>query len=224
MLTATYILVSLSVEQASIRMSLLAFQQYMQVQLRQQSRLSLAQLQYTGDWLNRLYQGGYWRKVEMYLIPAIRQATPHADGLLNGLLNELNGLNHAALESINVVQQRAGASLDGSEQQTEQLCAAIDAFCAALLQRLEKEERELFALARKVIVGEAWFAIAYQFLAHDAMVREARRGRAQVLPFVLPVPVPAPGTPGGATETTGIAGTSAAEALPGVSQPLRAQA
>ena len=220
MLTATYILVSLSVEQASIRMSLLAFQKYMQTQLRQQSRLSLAQLQYTGDWLNRLYQGGYWRKVEMYLIPAIRQATPHADGLLN----ELNGLNHAALESINLVQQRAGAAIDHSELQAEQLCAAIDAFCAALLQRLEKEERELFALARKVIVGEAWFAIAYQFLAHDARAQEARRGKAQVLPFVLPIPLPAPGTPAGAAETAGSAGTSAEDALPAIQQPLRAQA
>ena len=209
MLTATYILVSLSVEQASIRMSLLAFQKYMQVQLRQQSRLSLAQLQYTGDWLNRLYQGGYWRKVEMYLIPAIRQATPHADGLLN----ELNGLNHAALESINLVQQRAGAAIDHSELQAGQLCAAIDAFCAALLQRLEKEERELFALARKVIVGEAWFAIAYQFLAHDARAQEARRGKAQVLPFVLPAA-------GGAATAA-----DAAESAPRVPpQPLRAQA
>jgi len=223
MLTATYILVSLSVEQASIRMSLLAFQKYMQVQLRQQSRLSLAQLQYTGDWLNRLYQGGYWRKVEMYLIPAIRQATPHADGLLN----ELNGLNHAALESINLVQQRAGAAIDHSELQAEQLCAAIDAFCAALLQRLEKEERELFALARKVIVGEAWFAIAYQFLAHDARAQEARRGKAQVLSFVLPAPLPAPGTPAGAADTAGSAGTSVDDtlpALPAIQQPLRAQA
>ena len=223
MLTATYILVSLSVEQASIRMSLLAFQKYMQVQLRQQSRLSLAQLQYTGDWLNRLYQGGYWRKVEMYLVPAIRQAAPPADGMLDGLLNELNGLNHVALESINVVQQRAGAAIDHSELQAEQLCAAIDAFCAALLQRLEKEERELFALARKVIVGEAWFAIAYQFLAHDARAQEARRGKAQVLPFVLPVP----GTPAGAAGTAGIAGTSADDGLPALSAmqpPLRAQA
>ncbi|WP_426089073.1 hypothetical protein [Janthinobacterium sp. PSPC1-1] len=204
-------------------MSLLAFQKYMQVQLRQQSRLSLAQLQYTGDWLNRLYQGGYWRKVEMYLVPAIRQAAPPADGSLDGLLNELNGLNHVALESINLVQQRAGAAIDHSELQAEQLCAAIDAFCAALLQRLEKEERELFALARKVIVGEAWFAIAYQFLAHDARAQEARRGKAQVLPFVLPVP----GTPAGAAETAGSAGTSADDALaalPAMQQPLRAQA
>ena len=214
MLTATYILVSLTVEQASIRMSLLAFQKYMHAQLRQQSELNLAQMQYAADWLSRLFQGGYWRKVEMYLIPAIRQATPHADGLLN----ELNGLNHAALESINVVQQRAGAAIDTSGLQAGQLCAAIDAFCAALLQRLEKEERELFALARKVIVGEAWFAIAYQFLAHDARAREARRGKAQVLPFVLPAPLPATG---GSAET---AADGAASALPVPAQPLRAHA
>ena len=214
MLTATYILVSLTVEQASIRMSLLAFQKYMHAQLRQQSELNLAQLQYAADWLSRLFQGGYWRTVEMYLIPAIRQATPHADGLLN----ELNGLNHAALESINVVQQRAGAAIDTSGLQAGQLCTAIDAFCAALLQRLEKEERELFALARKVIVGEAWFAIAYQFLAHDARAREARRGKAQVLPFVLPAPLPATG---GSAET---AADGAASALPVPAQPLRAHA
>ncbi|WP_143450919.1 hypothetical protein [Janthinobacterium sp. BJB301] len=218
MLTATYILVSLSVEQASIRMSLLAFQKCMHVQLRHQRQLSLAQLQYAGDWLNRLYQGGYWRKVEMYLIPAIRQAAPHADGLLN----EINGLNHAALESINVVQQRAGAAIDHSELQAEQLCAAIDAFCAALLQRLEKEERELFALARKVIVGEAWFAIAYQFLAHDARAQEARRGKAQVLPFVLPAPLPAPLPAAGDSAETAADGAQSAPAVP--PPPLRAQA
>ncbi|QKY08282.1 hypothetical protein [Janthinobacterium lividum] len=226
MLTATYILVSLSVEQASIRMSLLAFQKCMHVQLRHQRQLSLAQLQYAGDWLDRLYQGGYWRKVEMYLIPAIRQAAPHADGLLN----EINGLNHAALESINIVQHRAGAAIDHSELQAEQLCAAIDAFCAALLQRLEKEERELFALARKVIVGEAWFAIAYQFLAHDARAQEARRGKAQVLPFVLPMPLPlplplpAPGMPDGAADISDNAAAAPADAAPAMPPPLRAQA
>lgn len=182
MLTATYTLVSLSVEQASIRVSLLSFQQYMNAQLRQQRELNLALLQYAGDWLNRFYQFGYWRKVEQYLIPAIRQATPHADGLLD----ELNKLNHAALDSVQAVQRRALAAIDSSEQQAEQLSMAIDRFCSALLARLEKEERELFALARRVIVGEAWFAIAYQFLAHDARMEENRRSKAHVLPFVQP--------------------------------------
>lgn len=193
MLTATYTLVSLSVEQASIRVSLLAFQKYMHAQLntqlRHQNQLTLVQWQYAADCLNRLYQSVYWRKVELYLIPAIRQATPHADGLIA----ELNSLQHAALESINIVRQRAGLALDTSQQQietqSETLSVSIDAFCQALLARLEKEERELFALARKVIVGEAWFAIAYQFLAHDARAEEDRRSKAQVLPFVAPKPV-----------------------------------
>lgn len=199
MLTATYTLVSLSVEQASIRVSLLAFQQYMHAQLRQQRQLTLAHLDYAGDWLNRLYQFGYWRKIDQYLVPAIRQATPHADGLLA----ELNRLNHAALDSVNLVQRRAMAAVDSSEQQLEQqmeqLGAAIDSFCTALMARLEMEERELFALARRVIAGEAWFAIAYQFLAHDARMAENRRGKARVLAFVPPaahapaaVPVHAP--------------------------------
>ena len=190
MLTATYALVSLSVEQASIRVSLLAFQRYMHAQLRQQRQLTLAHLDYAGDWLNRLYQFGYWRKVDQYLIPAIRQATPHADGLLA----ELDRLDHAALESVNLVQRRAMAAGYNSEQ-LEQLGAAIDSFCAALMARLEMEERELFALARRVIAGEAWFAIAYQFLAHDARVQENRRSKARLLPFVPPaalVPAAAP--------------------------------
>lgn len=208
MLTATYTLVSLSVEQASIRVSLLAFQKYMHQQLslqlsqqlsqqiRDQNQLTLAHWQYAADWLSRFYQSGYWRKVELYLIPAIRQATPQADDLIA----ELNSLQHAALESVNTVQQHAGAAIDSSQQQIEAqmeaqtaaLCASIDAFCQVLLARLEKEERELFALARKVIGGEAWFAIAYQFLAHDARLEEERRSKAQVLPFVVPEPLATP--------------------------------
>ncbi|MGK5026506.1 hypothetical protein [Janthinobacterium sp. RB2R34] len=181
MLTATYALVSLSVEQASIRVSLLTFQQYMHAQLRQQRQLTLAHLDYAGDWLNRVYQFSYWRKVDQYLLPAIRQATPHADGLLA----ELDRLNHAALESVSLVRRRAMAAGYDSEQ-LEQLGAAIDSFCAALMARLEMDERVLFALARRVIAGEAWFAIAHQFLAHDARLAENRRSKARVLPFVPP--------------------------------------
>ena len=214
MLTATYTLVSLSVEQASIRVSLLAFQQYMHAQLRQQRQLTLAHLDYAGDWLNRLYQFGYWRKIDQYLVPAIRQATPHADGLLA----ELNRLNHAALDSVNLVQRRAMAVVDSSEQQLEQqmeqLGAAIDSFCTALMARLEMEERELFALARRVIAGEAWFAIAYQFLAHDARVEESRRSKARVLPFVPPAALAPAAAPVHAPAVAANSGTAANAAAP----------
>ncbi|MDC8758474.1 hypothetical protein [Janthinobacterium fluminis] len=177
MLTATYTLVALSVEQASVRLSLQSFQQYVQANLRHQNSISLAQLQYACDCLNRLYQACHWRKVEIYLIPALRQATEQADRLLD----ELSTLNNAALDIVKAMQQRAGSMTVHTDEQVAQLCGSMDAFCAALLKRLEREERELFSIARSAICGDAWFSIANQFLLHDARVVETRRARAPVI-------------------------------------------
>lgn len=171
MLTATYTLVSLSVEQASMRLSLLSFQKVMHVQWRHQRQLTSAQLRDVAASLGRLAHHSYWRKVDQYLIPVIRQAAPRC----GPLLDELDSLNSAALASVAAVQQCAFAALDSSTQQIDALCAAVDVFCAAMTARLEKEERELFVLARKVIAGEAWFAIAHQLLAQDARARDQRR-------------------------------------------------
>jgi hemerythrin-like domain-containing protein len=171
MLTATYTLVALSVEQANIRVSLLQFQKYVQSTLLHQNSLSLSQLEFACESLHRLYEACHWRKIEMYLIPAIRQATEQADQLLD----ELSRLNEAALTAIRALQQQVADTRDESEQHACAICASIDTFCDTLLRRLDKEEKELFAVARTVIGGEAWFAIANQFLLHDANVAEARR-------------------------------------------------
>lgn len=168
-----------------MRMGLLSFQQYVQANLRNQNSITLGQLQYACDTLNRLYQSCHWRKIEMYLIPAIRRATEQADRLLD----ELSGLNDAALEMVKAVQARAGSMTAQSDEHVTQVCASIDAFCVALLQRLEKEERELFVIARSAICGEAWFSIANQFLLHDAQLVEKRRRRAPTMTLVAP---PAP--------------------------------
>lgn len=177
MLTATYTLVALSVEQAKVRISLQSFQHHVRATLLQQNCLTIGQLEYACEMLNRLYQTCNWRKTEMYLIPAIRQATERADQLIE----ELNRLNQSALAEIRAMQARMGDLAEGNDAQVGQICDSVDAFCAALLQRLEKEERELFAIARSVIGGDAWFAIANQFLLHDAKLEEARRGKPSAL-------------------------------------------
>jgi len=187
MLTATYTLVALSVEQANIRVSLLSFQKYVQSTLLRQNSLTLSQLEFACESLNRLYQACHWRKIEMYLIPAIRQATEQA----NQLLEELNRLNDVALGVIRSLQQQVSESKDESEQRVQEICSGIDAFCESLLQRLDKEEKELFAVARTVIGGEAWFAIANQFLLHDANVAEARRCKGGQL-HLVPAPAARP--------------------------------
>lgn len=171
MLTATYTLVALSVEQASVRLSLLSFQKYVRTTLMQQNRMSLSQLEYACESLNTLYQACHWRKTEMYLIPALRDATERADHLLD----ELNRLNQAALTSIRVLQGKLGALADVRDEQVSEVCDSIDIFCAALLKRLEKEEQELFALARNAIAGETWFSIANQLMMHDKHLDEMKR-------------------------------------------------
>ena len=171
MLTATYTLVALSVEQANVRLSLLSFQKYVQSTLLRQQRLTLSQLEYACETLERLYQACHWRKIELYLIPALQNATEQA----NQLLDELSRLNQSALSVIRRLQTDLDSAVEYSEQQVTEICESIETFCTVLLQRLEKEEKELFAIARATIGGEAWFDIANKFLAHDAQVVEARR-------------------------------------------------
>ncbi|WP_338764499.1 hypothetical protein [Massilia sp. METH4] len=145
----------------------------MQSTLTRQHSLTLSQLEYACETLERLYQACSWRKVELYLIPALRQATQRADQLLD----ELSRLNALALDVVrrlkDGVEQPQGEA--HAAEHVSSFCNAVDSFCTALLQRLEKEEQELFAIARSTICGEAWFAIANKLLAHDAQVAEARR-------------------------------------------------
>jgi hemerythrin-like domain-containing protein len=171
MLTATYTLVALSVEQASVRLSLLSFQKYVRSTLLQQNSITLAQLEYACATLNSLYQACYWRKTEMYLIPALRQTTERADQLLD----ELNRLNQSALTAIRSVQERVGIFADVQDFRVEQVCDSIEMFCASMLQRLEKEEQELFAIARTAFAGDTWFSIANQLMMHDKHLEEMKR-------------------------------------------------
>ena len=51
---------------------------------------------------------------------------------------------------------------------------ALEECCELLLERLEREERELLPLARTLISGDHWFTIANQMLAHDTVQNEHR--------------------------------------------------
>ena len=170
MLTATYTLVSLSVEQASIRASLQSLQKLLQANFRHQTVLGAAQVGYASEVLERLYHNVHWRKVDMFLIPAVRRVTRQADALLA----ELDVLSGLAGEAIGAVAARVGQAALDSEAAVTQFCATIDNFCDAILARLEREETELFAIARSVISGETWFSIANHMLAHDARRAESR--------------------------------------------------
>lgn len=173
MLTATYTLVALSVEQASVRVSLQSLQKVLYSNFVQQRALTPGQVDYACDTLRRVYDTCHWRKIEKFLIPAIHRATHEADQLLL----ELERLNGAAADALGDIAERfAGLSVDSADRVAE-FCASVDTFCNALLQRLAREEQELFPVARSVISGEAWFSIANKMLAHDAWVQATKPTR-----------------------------------------------
>jgi hemerythrin-like domain-containing protein len=170
MLTATYTLVALSVEQASVRVSLQSFQKYLQANFAYQSALTPVQVEFAWKALQRLYDTCHWRKIETFLIPAIRKALPSS----TQLFQELESLNGACADLLGVVDQCRTVRQVDSEAKVVQFCQAIDSFCSTMLRRLELEEKQLFPLARSVISGEAWFSIANRMLASDAHKQEAK--------------------------------------------------
>jgi hemerythrin-like domain-containing protein len=170
MLTATYTLVALSVEQANVRVSLEALQKQLETNFVHQSALTAGQVSYACDVVKRLYESCHWRKLDMFLIPAIRSATSQAEELLRSL----EELGRCAADAVGVLVIKLGSSAVDSSNKVAQFCAAIQSFCAATFERLDLEEHRLFPVARSVISGEAWFSIANQMLAHDAYVQESR--------------------------------------------------
>lgn len=172
MLTATYTLVALSVEQTNMRVSLHAVQQLVQKSYARQSALTGGQANYVCDTLRRLYESCQGRKLDRFLLPALRRTGAGAEPLLC----ELDMLSRSAAEALGAACRLAADSID-DEDGVDGFCMAIERFCMALELRFDREERELFPIARGVIAGEAWFAVANQMLAYDAY-RAEHRGRA----------------------------------------------
>ncbi|NML59755.1 hypothetical protein HHL21_01345 [Massilia sp. RP-1-19] len=144
--------------------------------------LSAGQVSFACDALQRLFHNCHWRKIDIFLIPAIRRATAQA----NSLLDELDALSDVAGQAIADVVARVNAGPIDGEGAVRQFCKAIDTFCDAMLTRLEREEHELFSLARTMISGEDWFAVANQMLAHDAYRQESRPARDLAGPAAVP--------------------------------------
>jgi len=155
-LTSTYTLVVLSIEQASARVGLQALLE------RWQPDRGSAETAPACAALGAAFDSCYWRKLDRYVLPALR-----CTGVAPGLLAELDVLRLAAIEARADVHAAAAVQDPG-------FGAALARCCSLLLERLDREERELFPLARTQVPVEAWFAIANQMLAQVARQSEER--------------------------------------------------
>jgi hypothetical protein len=190
MLTATYTLVTLAVEQTRVRVGLQSLRQMLHAYYVNQVALSAAQVEHATGAMQRLHDACHWRKSDKFLIPAVRRATRLADDLLA----ELDALSAQSGDALAVSGAFEGAIDDGD--QVDAFCAVVDTFCSAWLRRLEREEQALFPLARAAVTGEAWFALANQLLAHDAYLQDRRSEPAPPGPRQLRRPRHEPARPG----------------------------
>ncbi|MDB5762925.1 MAG: hypothetical protein JWQ21_1920 [Herminiimonas sp.] len=181
MLTATYSLVALSVEQKKARCNLSALQQNIKSSAKNPKDTDPVSLESAVDKLSRFDQYCHERKVEVYVIPAIRKATREADSLLA----ELESLSLRGLNILRSMRDGLRQAFEQGAVKVEELCRSMELYCNNLFQRLIKEE-ELFQIAQRVISIEEWFAIAASFLSHDAE-NDRRRRYAHIGPSRPPV-------------------------------------
>ena len=163
MLTSTYTLVALSVEQARARIEVQALLERWRPCAWWGEPPAMRQYEQACDALRQVCEACHWRKLDKFVLPALRRRGEDAARLVA----ELDGLSRQAQEARQAAQ---AAAVDGDPG----CLAALERCCELLLERLDREERELLPLARTMIPGETWFAIANQMLAHDAHQSESR--------------------------------------------------
>jgi hemerythrin-like domain-containing protein len=175
MLTSTYTLVALSVEQTNVRSALQSLGRELHALPGDAGSLAPGQAAQLCAELRQVMDDCHWRKLDKFLVPALRRSTEAADGLLH----DLEQCSRTASDCLAAAEACVDAGARGVDR--DSFHEAVEHCIAALRCRLEREEHELFPLARSLVRGEAWFAIANQMLAHDAVARErrgaARRGR-----------------------------------------------
>jgi hemerythrin-like domain-containing protein len=169
MLTSTYTLVALSVEQTAVRAALHALAEDLKA-LPNALALAPACAAALCVRLREVVDACHWRKLDKFLVPALRRS----DAAIDRLLQDLEQLSVDAAQAVAAAQSCvAMGELEGHVEHGP-FSRAVGACITALRRRIERETEELFPLARSVVGGEAWFAIANQMLAHDAYAKEKR--------------------------------------------------
>jgi hypothetical protein len=179
MLTTTYSMVVLSSEQQNTRRILGKLEQY----LHNASWLCAEGVDRV--WLERVLhklmkvdEYCQQRKVELYVIPALRRMSSDAVGLLD----RLDALCTEAMRILLRVCGQMERAVAGSCTDAIALVTAIELYCRQVTARLSLEEDELFPAARQLLSTEAWFQIAASCLS-DASVRHPQeRAQGALLP------------------------------------------
>ncbi len=171
MLTATYALLTLSVEQKKERNFISSILHYLHINAANPHHIDPACLQSQLHELTQFAESRHKRKVERCVIPAVRKATDEA----TPLLEDLEALSRIGSSMLRFVRRSLRRALVSGFEHIEHLCRTMQRYCLNLLERLAKEEEHLLPLAQRVISHEEWFCIGTRFMSDDARHEWRRR-------------------------------------------------
>lgn len=170
MLTATYAIVNLSVEQEQLRTLISQIQQFCRSCSTGLKNIRLPELKLVAKQLTQFDESCHRRKIEMHMIPSIRHATHDADALI-AELELLNAQDDSILGSL---QTLLSLSTDQWMFKLKELCGLVECYRQVLLKKLEKEDA-ILTLAKHLLRSEQWFAIGMQFFLIDAQSRVCKQ-------------------------------------------------
>lgn len=171
MLTATYSLVAISTEQNTARGKLFKLQQFIQSAWKGLQNIDFGFIETA---LNKLMQFDKFRqnrKIEMYVIPALRKTSREAEELIA----ELDRISAAGLGILHSISEQVTGALSTGRGRFCEICQAMQVYCYKASIRLKKEEEELWPMVRRLFSTEEGFAIAAQFLSDDSDAYGRRR-------------------------------------------------
>lgn len=163
MLTVTYSIIALKVEHKKARWTFSSVQRYIMNGIRNIKGASKSDFEHMLHRLSQFEKYYRDRKIQIFLIPALRRLTHETDSLLDEI-ESLSAHTHSLLKSL---RERIQADLRQGRALLEEVCSSLALCCANFYRRLAREE-ELVQIAERLIPSEAWFGIAASFLSHDA--------------------------------------------------------
>lgn len=162
MLTATYSIIALKIEQNRACWTFSSIQQYILSSIRNIKNTSGIDFESMLNRLTQFEQYCHRRKVEVFVIPALRKITREADALLA----ELESLSEASVTLLRSLREKLQQVLTNGSLVVDEICASLEQCCAHFYRRLMRE-KELVQIAERVIPAEEWFGIAAGFLIED---------------------------------------------------------
>ncbi|QAU34107.1 hypothetical protein [Janthinobacterium sp. 17J80-10] len=163
MLTATYSLVALSAEQKNARNMLSRLHGQIQDILHDLQYINQACVENALCRLEQFEEYCHKRKVEAYVIPAIRKSTRKADPILA----ELESLSSRSMRILRSLHEQLRSAFERGMGDVRKVCADMDLYCTNLRERFLKEEEELLPIVRALLPIEDWFTLAAKFLSED---------------------------------------------------------